>query len=232
MSADPVRTQSEPWYSDQRGARFAPLAGVVAVILWLIGVVVIESAAGTPDEDAGPQEFARYFNDDSGPILGGAFLFMIGSAVFLWFLGSLRARVAALEGGVGRVASIVFAAGVVTATMSLGFMAPEAAGAFASQEIEGGIDPAAAQALGVLGDGFFIGAEAAVAVFFLAAWIAGLRTRAIPVWLAWASLVLGIAAFVPWVGWAVFIWGLPLWVLIASIWMFMRPVEPVTRMAV
>ncbi len=25
------------------------------------------------------------------------------------------------------------------------------------------------------------------------------------------------------IGWAVFIWGLPLWVLIASVWMFVRP---------
>jgi hypothetical protein len=228
MSIDPSAARAEPWYSDRRGARFAPLTGVVAVILWVIGIAIAEGGAETPDEDAGVQEFARYFNDDSGPILAGAFIFMIGSAVLLWFLGSLRARIAGLEGGVGRVASIVFAAGVVTVAMSLGFNAPEAAAAFAAEQIEGGIDPSAAQALWILGDGFFIAAEVAVAIFFLAAWIAGLRTRAVPVWLAWASLVLGVAAFFPWVGWAVLIWGFPLWVLVASVWMFVRPLQPVT----
>jgi hypothetical protein len=217
----------ERWYSERRWARSAPLAGVVAVILWVIGVAIAEAGAGAPDEDAGTQEFARYFNEDGGAILAGAFLFMIGSAVFLWFLGSLRARIQRLEGDVGRIASIVFAAGIATAVMSMAMMAPEAAGAFAADQIDAGIDGAAGQALWILSDGFFIAAEATTAVFFLAAGLAGLRTRAIPVWLAWPSLVLGVGAFVPWVGWAVFIWGLPLWVLIAATWMYVRPLEPV-----
>jgi hypothetical protein len=49
------------------------------------------------------------------------------------------------------------------------------------------------------------------------------------VWLAWASLVLAIAAFFPWIGWAVFIWGLPLWILVASVWMLLRPAPEGTR---
>ncbi len=210
---------------DRLGAweRFAPLTGVLAVVLWVVGVGIIEGGTDLPDEDAGPQAFAAYYDEEGGAVLAGAFVFMLGSAFFLWFLASLRARIQWAEGGVGRIASIVFAAGIATAAMSLAFMAPEAAAAFASEEIEGGLDPAAAQALGTLGDGFFIAAEAATAVFFLAAAVAGLRTRAFPVGLAWAGLVLGVAALVPWIGWAAFIWGLPLWVLIASVWMFMRP---------
>jgi hypothetical protein len=200
--------------------RFAPLTGVAAVILWVISVIIIESV-DSPDEDAGGQAIATYFEEESGGILAGSFLFMLGAAVFIWFLGSVRARLHWAEGGVGRLASIVFASGIVIAAMSLGVAAPQAAGAFVADETDPVLEPGAAQAFEGLGDGFFIAAEAAVVVFFLAVAVAALRTRALPVWLAWASLVLGIAALFPWVGWAVYIWGLPLWILIASIWMFM-----------
>jgi hypothetical protein len=210
----------------RRWERFAPLSGVVAIVLWIIGTVIVEGATDTPDEDAGAAVFATYYDEEGGTVLAGAFLFMLGSAILLWFFASLRARIHAAEGGVGRIASIVFAAGVVTATMSLGVMAPDAAAAFAAENIDPGLDPGAAQALGVLGDGFFIAAEASLVVFFLAASLATFRTRAIPTWLAWASLVFAVAAVLPWVGWAVVVWGLPLWVLVVGIWMFVRPATP------
>jgi hypothetical protein len=205
--------------------RFAPLTGVVAVVLWVIAVIVIE-AADSPDEDAGGQEIATYFEEETGTILAGSFLLMLGAAAFLWFLGSLRARIHVAEGGVGRLASIVFASGIVLSAMTLGLAAPQAAGALTADETEPGIEPGAAQVFEGLGDGFFVAAEATVVVFFLAVAVAGLRTRVLPVWLAWASIVLAVAALLPWIGWAVYIWGLPLWVLIASIWMFLRPSAP------
>lgn len=214
MSTVPARLQA--W------ERFAPLSGVVAVVLWIVGVILIESG-GTPDEDEGAQVVAAYYDENSTSILAGAFIFMLGAAVFIWFLGTLRARIHASEGGVGRLASIVFGAGLVTAAMTMAFVAPEGAAAFGAQEVETGLEPAAVQALALAGDGFFIAAVAAVAVFYAAAAVAGLRTGTLPVWLAWASIVLAVAALFPWVGWAVFIWGLPLWVLVASIWMFVRP---------
>jgi hypothetical protein len=217
--------RSESLWSERRWERYAPLAGVVAVILWVISIFVVESA-DAPDEDAGAQEIAAYFESDGGTLLAGAFIFMVGTAVFIWFLASLRARLYWVEGGAGRITSIVFGSGLVVAAMSMGLMAPQAAGGLMAEETNAPIDPGAAQAFEALGDGFFVAAEATVFVFFIAVALAALRTRALPVWLGWASLVLGIVALVPWIGWAVYIWGLPLWVLVVSIWLFLRPVEP------
>lgn len=217
--------RNDSFWSERRWERYAPLAGALAVILWVISVFVIESA-DSPDDDAGGQEIAAYFESEGGTILAGSFIFMLGTAVFLWFLGSLRARLHWAEGGAGRVTSIVFGSGLVVAAMSMGLMAPQAAGGLMVEETNAPMDPGAAQAFEALGDGFFVAAEATVAVFFLAVAVAALRTRALPVWLGWASLVLGIAAIVPWIGWAVYIWGLPLWVLVVSIWLFLRPGEP------
>lgn len=218
--------RSDSFWSERRWERYAPLAGVLAVILWVISIFVIESA-DAPGDDAGAQEIAAYFESEGGTILAGSFVFMLGTAVFIWFLGSLRARLFWAEGGAGRMTSIVFGSGLVVAAMAMGLMAPQAAGGLMAEETNAPIDPGAAQAFEALGDGFFVAAEATVVVFFLAAAVAALRTRALPVWLGWASLVLGIVAVVPWIGWAVFIWGLPLWVLVTSIWLFMRPGERV-----
>lgn len=218
--------RSDSLWSERRWERYAPLAGVLAVILWVISIFVIESA-DSPDEDAGGQAIAAYFESDGGTILAASFIFMVGTALFIWFLGSLRARLFWAEGGAGRITSIVFGSGLVVAAMSMGLMAPQAAGGLMAEETNAPIDPGAAQAFEALGDGFFVAAEATVFVFFLAVAVAALRTRALPIWLGWASLVLGLVALVPWVGWAVYIWGLPLWVLVVSIWLYLRPVGPV-----
>jgi len=36
------------------------------------------------------------------------------------------------------------------------------------------------------------------------------------------SLLFAVAALVPWISWAVLIFGFPLWVLFVSIWLFMK----------
>jgi hypothetical protein len=217
MSA--VSTRLQTW------ERFAPLAGVVAVILWVVGIIVLESG-GNPSDEASGQVLATHYEENSGSILAGSFLFMLGAAAFVWFLGTLRARILWSEGTVGRLAATTFGAGILTAVMAIGLAAPEAAAALSADQLDRAIEPGAADALATLGDGFFLGGEASVVVFFLAAGLASLRFRALPAWLGWVSIVFAILAVLPWIGWAVFIWGLPLWVLAASIWMFLRPTSP------
>lgn len=212
MSTVPNRLQSLD--------RFAPLAGVLAVILWIIGIAVTESS-DAPDEDAPASAIAEYFANESGGILAGSFIFMLGVAAFVWFLGSVRVRYHLAEGGTGRFTAIVFGAGILTAALAMAFMAPGAAAAFAADNLDRTLEPGAAEALWIVGDGFFIAAEAAVVAFFFAAGVGALRFGVLPVWLAWASIVLAVIAVFPWIGWAAFIWGLPLWVLVTSVWMFM-----------
>ncbi|HEX2504911.1 MAG TPA: hypothetical protein VHK22_01780 [Gaiellaceae bacterium] len=214
MTTMAVRTQT--------AGRPLPVAGILAVVLWVIGIVLLESA-GTPDDQATAQVIAGHYEENSGRILAGSFVFMLGVAAFVWFLGGLRARVAEREVPLPRLASVVFGAGLLTAAMAMAFMAPEAAAAFGADQLDRSLEPATAEALSILGDGFFIAAEAALVAFFLACAVASLRLRAFPTWLGWASLVLAVAAVLPWIGWAVVIWGLPLWVLAVSIWVIVRP---------
>jgi hypothetical protein len=200
--------------------RWLPLTGVIAVVLWLIGVFVIESEA--PEGDASAIEILAYLDDEDTTIFAGAFLFTLGTAFFVWFLGSLRAAFLAAEGQPGRLTAIAFAGGVGKAVFDMGVMGGMAAGPLAADEAES-LSPQAAQTLFFLDDAFFIGAEFMALVFMAAAGAVVLTTRALPVWLGWLALVIAIGLLIVPIGWAFLLFGVPLWVLLASIMLFMRP---------
>ena len=201
--------------------RFAPLTGVAAVILWVIGVFVIEGLGDTPDDDAGAREVVSYFEEDETSIYIGSFIFFLGTLLFVWFAASLRSAVAARE-RTARLASIIFAAAVMKAVFDMASFAPHVAGAFAANEWDAPVEPAAAQALSIVDDGFFVAAEFAAALLLVATAIAIFRWRLLPVWLAWLSLLIAVVLLIPPVGWAALIFGIPLWTLIASVLLYLR----------
>jgi hypothetical protein len=203
-----------------RVERWLPLAGVAAVVLWIVGVFVIESVS--PGGDASADEILAYLDDDDTTIFAGAFLFALGTAFFVWFLGALRAAFLAAEGPPGRLTAIAFAGGVGKAVFDFGVMGAMAAGALAADEAES-LAPEAAQTLFFVDDAFFIGAEFMALVFMAAAGAVVLTTRALPVWLGWLALVIALGLLVVPIGWAFLLFGVPLWVLLASIVLFVRP---------
>ena len=144
----------------------------------------------------------------------------IGSILLLWFFEGLRAWIARYSEQLGRLA---FFFGFAVMLLLLASFLPDLAGAFASDELDGGLEPAAAQAISSLGDGFFFGAEVMLAGLFLTAGLAALRARAFPAWVGWLSLVLAVIALIPPIGWAVVIWGFPLWIFIMSAIMWRTP---------
>ena len=202
-----------------RWERLGPLAGIVAVVLLVVGVFIIESG-GAPGEDATPQEYLAYYQDDDDRILLGGVLFQLGAAFFIWFLGNLRARLAAAEGAVGRLTAIAFGGGLAAATCALLLPGPDEAGALSKDEIT----PDAAIVFNNLGDAFFIGAEFAAAVLLAATGVLALTTRVLPRWLGWVSLALALVLAIAPIGWAALIFGVPLWTIAVSLLLFMRPV--------
>ena len=198
-----------------RWDRLAPTTGVAAVVLWIIGAVLLFK--DDPGSGAAPGEVAAHFADNDGQLLLGAFLFMLGVAFFLWFVGTLRAHIAAAEGGVTRTAGILFAGGVATASMLFGLVAPTAAGALQAQNDDRPPSPSAADALWNLGDGFFLAAEVAAIVLVAATAVAVLRTGVFPRWVAWVSLVLAIWLLIAPIGWLALLFGVPAWTLLVSL---------------
>ena len=201
--------------------RYAPTAGVLAVVLWVAGIVTMDS--GMPADKAPGAEIAAWFDSKSGAILLAVTLFGLGSAAFIWFLGTLGAHLRQASPD-GRLPSIMLVAG--TASIAVLTMGPGsyAAGALAYNSVGLGrtLSPGAAEVLFVFGQGFFVVAEFIAVAFMAAAGLAIIRTKAIPAWLGWAALVLALILVVAPVGWAALYLGLPLWTLATATWMTIR----------
>jgi hypothetical protein len=189
--------------------RYAPLAGVAAVVLWVVGILVGETAV----DGKNPATLLDSYRDEEGSILLGGFLWLLGTFFFFWFLGSLRARLFALEGGTQRLTALAFAGGVATAIFGFATPGPDMSAAIADGA---DLSQPAAEAIRVVSDIFFIGGEMSTAVLLAATGIHALRTRSLPRWLAWVSLLIALVLIVLPIGWAGLIFAFPLWVLVVS----------------
>lgn len=212
--------------------RLAPLTGILAVVLWVIGVFVAESAEDPPEDAAGAQYLA-YFQDNEGAIFVGSGLLAVGLVAYIWFLGCLRTTLADAEGGRGRLAAVAMVSGVAQAILLAASSAPQVAGAIATSEDEGQMSGEAAEALWWIGDGFFVMASIMLIGLFLATAVVILRTRVFPVWLGWVSIVLALGLLILPIGWAIQIFLAPLWIVLVSILVYRRwsRAEPVATAA-
>lgn len=204
------------FWDERGGERVAPLTGVLAVVLVVAGVVVFESA-DTPGPESAPTEYVSYFDSETGTIFPGTLLFALGILLFVWFAGTLRARLAEREGGVGRVSTIAFGGALGMAALLLAAIGTSISGAFILEEDDAQLAPAAAQALWHVGEGVFLMGWFMGALFLAATAIAALRTRLLPRWLGWVTLGIAVLLLIPWVGWLAFIFLMPLWILGVSI---------------
>jgi hypothetical protein len=198
--------------------RLAALAGVVAVALWVIGILIQESTDMPGDEPTGDQVLAWYSGDENA-ILAGGFVFMLGALFFLIFLGALRVRLLGAEGPTGFLTAIGYTAGLGAGFFLLMLPSADMAGALSNDELTGD----AALAVNSLGDMFFIGAELLGALMLVIVGLLFIKTRVLPAWLGWASLVLALVMLIPPIGWAGLLLGFPLWTVLASVLLWMRP---------
>lgn len=218
MAVDQGRWGGERW------ERIAPLAGVVAVVLWAVGTALV--VTDRPN-GASPEEALAYYQDNGGRILVGSWLFMLGGFVFFWFLGSLRARLAAVEGANRRLTTIATAGGIAATLGLLLVPAGDATVAFRNDDLVA----STADAFLYVGDAFFGAAEIALAALTAATGLLALRTGVLPRWLGIASLVLALWLLILPIGWLGMLTGFPLWTLIVSFLLWSRPAVVATPVA-
>jgi hypothetical protein len=179
---------------------------------------VLESVS--PDDEEAAADILVYFDEESTTLLVGVFFFALGTVFFVWFLGSLRTAFLSGEGVPGATTAIAFAGGVGKAVFDLAVVGNTAAGALAAEE---GLTPEAAQAIFWMDNTFFVGAQMMALVFMAASALIVLQTRVLPVWMGWLAALIALGLLIVPIGWAFLLFGLPLWVLLASIVLFMRP---------
>lgn len=196
----------------ERWARYAPWTGVLAVVLWVVGFVILMSS-GIVAQDATPEEVLAHHQTNGGQLIAGSFIFMLGTLAFVWFLGSLTSSLRSAEGGVGRVATIAFGGGIAMAVCAFLLPSGGVTIALAAETITA----TSADALRYLPGVFYIGVEMFAAVLVGATGLVALRTAVLPRWLAWVSLLLGLLLLIPPIGWIGVLLGIPLWTLAVSL---------------
>jgi hypothetical protein len=195
----------------QRWPAWAPLLGIAFVILVVISFAV---SGETPDVNDSPQKVLDFYNDNDSSQQFAAALLAWGTVLFLFFLGVLRTTLHAAEGGAARLSSVAFAGGIVLAVGMLSF----AGFTFALGDAADHLTPQAAQALNALNSDFFFPLAAGLGTLMIATGVCSVRTGALPAWLGWIAILIGIAAITP-AGFFGFL-AFGLWTIAASIVMW------------
>jgi hypothetical protein len=190
-----------------------PLAGALAVIL-----IVIAFAVGgeTPDTNDSLRKIVSFYRDNDSDQVWAAALLTWGTAFFLLFASGLWRFLRNLEterrgaSTLVIVGSTLFAVG---ATIFAGI-------AFTLGDAADDLGPGALQTLNALNSDMFFPVALGMSIFLFGAGASILQTRALPKWLGWVSVVLGVLAITP-VGFFVLL-ALGLWVLVVSVLLYMR----------
>src|SRR4029453_2102451 len=95
-------------------ARWAPISGILYVVLWAVVIFLLDSDPGDSDTDI-TSWYADSGNRDQQGIR--FFLVLAAGLLFLWFLSVLRGRLAEAEGMAGTRTSLAFGAGLVAVTL-------------------------------------------------------------------------------------------------------------------
>ena len=207
-----------------RWDRMAPLAGVVFVVLTVVSIV-LTSADAPSDFPGEPQEIVEYYSANEDRLMAGHWIGLVGTVFFFWFVGALWSRLRPAEGRAGRVSAVAFAGGVAVGVVGLIIDAVGLMPTLRFREHEG-IDPAYASALYDIGQ-IAVGGmlPVALAVLIGATAVLAIRTGVLAGWFGIVSLILATGLLILPIAFFLAIFSL-VWVLIVSIWLFLRPPAP------
>ncbi len=187
--------------------RRALLTGAASAVLLVAALGVLGE---TPSSDESVQHVVAFYSEHASEATSSAMLSALGAVLFLFFVGGLGS---VLQRSEGPNASLAAArAGGAVAAVGMLILAGLS---FTLGEASAGLEPAAVQTLNALNDNFFFPLVGGMAAFLLATGLAMVRSRALPQWLGWLALAVGVAVFTP-LGPVAFLASLA-WVLLASI---------------
>jgi hypothetical protein len=185
------------------------LPAVLAVALWIAGLVVINSFSDKIPHHPTDAQLLAWFQGNQNSILSGGWLWVLGCLAFLWFVALLRPRLADAEGGHHTYTTLAFA-GAAAATV-FGFLIQ--AGDMGAAIDHDSISAATAGTLHNMTDVFFVCGELALIPFFVGVAVVAFRTAVLPKWWAAFSVLIAVVLVIGPIGWAALIFGTPVWLL-------------------
>ena len=197
-----------------RWGRLAPLTGVLFGVI--VVVAVLTSGPETPKTSASAAKVVAYYTEHRSEVETSAILFAIAFLVLVLFAGALRSylrRTAAAEG----LGALVLAGAVLMA-----------AGALAGTGIEYGlahnlhdVSAETAKTLNFVSSELFLPVLAGGFLFGVCSGLAILRGAALPKWLGWVAIVIGVAVLVPPASFPALL-AFVIWSIVIAILMYLR----------
>ncbi len=201
-----------------RWGRLAPLTGVLFAALAVAAVFTNNSES--PKASAGAGKVVAYYITHRSEVETSSILFGLAFLVVVLFAGTLRSylrRTAATEG----LSSLVLAGAILMS-----------AGALTGTGLEYGVahnlhdlTPETVKTLNFIGQELFLPVLAGGFIFGLCAGLAILRGAALPKWLGWVAIVIGIATLIPPSSFPA-LFAFVIWSVIVSVLMYLRSARP------
>ena len=193
--------------------RFAPLTGLLFVVLVIVATIV---GGETPEADDGLAKVVKYWHDNDSEAIAASIIAAYSAVALLWFTGVWRATLAAAEGAPARLANTAFAGAIVGAVGWVGLITFN----FITADTVGDVAPQVTQTFSALQADFFFPLVIGFSVFLLASGLAMVRGAMFPSWPGWVALALGVIAVTP-IGFFAIL-GMLAWVAAISVMLFMR----------
>jgi hypothetical protein len=191
-----------------------PATGIAFVVIAVVAAILL--GGGQDPSDKTPQEIINYYDDHNTQQGIGSFLIGLAGIFFLFFAGALRSFLRTSAGERSVLPTVAYAGGIV-------FVAAVAVGASLNLtlvDLADDLDPVAVQAVDAISYDYYLPFAIGFVPFLIASGISVVRSGALPKWLGWVPIVLGIAGYTP-AGFFAFIAAL-VWVLIVSIMLTQR----------
>ena len=199
--------------------RWAALGGVLYVVLFVIGTIL--QFSGSPAGDAAPGKVISWYSDSGHRTqlnIGWA-LIGLGLFSFLWFLTALRQALIRLVGE-GFLPTLATVGGAIYAALALAAASvSDGIRTMSDDTYHHQVSPPLVHAASDAAYVLHSSGGAGIGAMMIAASLAVVRTRALPVAVGWIGVVAGIIAlasilFFPW-------FVIALWLLAASIILFL-----------
>lgn len=197
-----------------RWSRLAPLTGVLFGLIVI--VAVITGGGETPKPSDSAAKVVVYYAKHRSEIETSGIMFALAFLVLVLFAGSLRSYLRS-TGGADGLGTLVLAGAVLMA-----------AGALGATGLEYGLahnlnyfTPETARTLNFISQELFLPVLAGGFVFGVCSGLAILKGAALPRWLGWVAVVIGIVTLVPPVSFVALL-AFVIWSVVVAVMMYQR----------
>jgi len=201
-------------------ARWAALGGVLYVVLFVIGTILLFS--GAPSGDSAPAKVIKWYSDSGHRDRINVAWILLGLSILflLWFIGALRRAVSDVDGE-GILTGVVSLGGGVYAALTLASVAlSDGIRTMSDDTYQHRVFPELIHAADDVTWVIHASGAAALGVMIIAASLVFMWGAVWPKWAGWLGVVVGILALASIAFFPQFLFLL--WILVVSVWMFRR----------